>query len=534
MNGMVLQKMMKRSSSTCLFRKYCRQSLRYVWRLKYILLFLVIAGSYLMVNALKLQAKPRGIQAGMAVLLGGAVIFMLVMRRQKRWTQAMGIRMVLLMGLVMRIGYMLYTPATLRGHDLFELETAAYGKAGYLLRLAVEGRLPETNLLQLYQQPFFFISGAFCSRILNWILGRSELFYLVDAAKVVSCFASCMTLLLAKKLFHELGISLGSTLFGMMLVAFAPVFYLTGGRMSEDALCTFFMLAVLLYTLYWEKEPGWKNTVLLALLYGFGMMTKISLAVPAMYTAWIFLKKLFLEKLWGMKKEERKNIRELMGQLTDKESLGMYLKMLAFSCISLPMGLWYSLRNRLLFQQSLTYVLEQDVNGPLYRGKEALVQRFLLPDVGNLLETPYANPFSDHNLFTYLLKTELFGEFQYQIPEWIPILLLFLNLIISVAAVGYCVGMLRKKGERAGYIPVVWMLLFAGFTVNSYLSYPFGCTMDFRYYTMLTVCKALLIGKLLDGAAVNNRQQEVLLLQSGLKKAAVCFGIFSCVMYCMI
>lgn len=70
--------------------------------------------------------------------------------------------------------YMLETPVTQRGHDLFELDSSAPGKAGYLLRILQEHRLPESYVLQLYQQPFFFLLGAGMSGILNGILQRTD------------------------------------------------------------------------------------------------------------------------------------------------------------------------------------------------------------------------------------------------------------------------------------------------------------------------------------------------------------------------
>lgn len=480
---------------------------------KYIASLLLPVVGYLIVNGLGIQDQAQIIQAVMGLCLLGCLLILIIMKRKGALKTVWVIRMIIAAGFVMRIGYMLYTPVNVRCHDLFEMDVTTDGKAGYLLRLILEGRLPESYDLQLYQQPFFYIAGAACSRLLNLILGNTEVFFLTDAAKVISCMASCLTLVVVGKLFEALEISPTSTCFGMAVAAFTPVFYLTGGRLGENAPVTFFTAAALLYTLYWNKKPNLKNTVILAFLYGFGMLTKMSMAIAALYTAWIFLKKLI---------EYRK-------------SVGMYGKLLLFAGISLPLGLWYSVRNMILFGQGFTYVLVQDVNGPLYRGKVSLVQRFLTLDVGNLLETPYADPYTDHNYAAYLLKTELFGEFKYQVPEWIPVCLLFLNLVLTAVAAGYCIRLLfqRKKCGNA-VIPMVWMLLFTGFAVNSYLSYPFGCTMDFRYYMMLTVCKALLIGKLLDGITLNKESTDLKILNGGIKKAVVCFGVLSCVMYCMI
>lgn len=499
------------------------------WKwLKVLLLALVIAGAYLLVCGMGLEEQTKEIQtvmvAGIGLVLAYGVV--LILRRQFTWDR--GIGLLLVMGCIMRIGYMLYTPCTTRGHDMFELDMNAYGKAGYLLRLVLEGRLPESNRLQLYQQPFFFILGAGCSLVVNVILGKSDMFALVDAAKLVSCLLSCLTMWVVRELFRELKITEKSSFYGMLLTVFTPVFYLTGGRVGEDAASLFFTVSVLLYTLYWEKKPGWKNTIVLAVLYGCGMMTKISIAIPALYTIWIFSKKVFWSRL--PENKEKLSAKEYFNILKERENISLYIKMVIFGCISFPLGLWYSVRNYILFGQSLTYVLPQSESGPVYRGMVSLVKRLVLPDIKNLLATPYANALEDYNLFVYMIKTELFGEFTYEIAEWIPMGLLFMNLLISVAVVAYAILLIKKRRECGNAWTIVgWLLLFSCFVVNSYMSYPFSCTMDYRYYSVLTVCKALLLGKLLDGVALRTELED--LLKQGLKNTCILFSLFSVLMY---
>ena len=120
-------------------------------------------------------------------------------------------------------------------------------------------------------------------------------------------------------------------------LAFCPAFYLTGGSVAPDALTAFFIVFAFYYTLLWEENHSWKNTLLLAAGYGMGMMTKISCGTIALLTAAVFIHTLWRET-------------EKPGQLIRKY--------LVFAGISAPMGLWYSLRNLKKFGQSLNYVLE--------------------------------------------------------------------------------------------------------------------------------------------------------------------------------
>lgn len=474
---------------------------------------LAINAGWLLVNDLGMQQEIRKIQIGMVLALTGALLYLLILNQSGRCTAKAWIQAIMFMGCVMRIGYMLYTPVTIRCHDLFELDVNTDGKAGYLLRWILEQRLPESNALQLYQQPLFYITGGWCSQLLNGLLGRTDTFSLVDASKVVSCAASCISIFIIRKLFEAFHISEKSTAYGMLLISFTPVFYLTGGRLGENALSTMFVTAALLYTLYWEKTPDWKYTILLAVFYGLGMLTKISMAVPALFTFFIFVKKITENRIWS------------------RENRSIYGKLLVFGGISLPLGLWFSVRNRILFGQSLTYVLRQSESQSMYAGNTSWMQRFLIPDIQNLFYTPYAEPYTDKNLFVYLLKSELFGEAEFAIDAWIPVVLLFLNLVLTMILLGYfvylCFFVWNRKGDVKILQLVSWMVLFSGFAVYSYWSYPFGCTMDFRYYMMLTVCKALLLGRMLEG-------EDGFWQRYMVKRVSVCFGIVSCLMYCLI
>lgn len=54
-------------------------------------------------------------------------------------------------GIIMRIGYMLYTPCNIRQHDLWGFDADAGGHAAYILNLMQYHRLPLSNKLQFYQ-----------------------------------------------------------------------------------------------------------------------------------------------------------------------------------------------------------------------------------------------------------------------------------------------------------------------------------------------------------------------------------------------
>ena len=493
---------------------------------RFVITVIVVIASYMMVAVTGLEEHGQVIEAVMWSCLVCCVLYLLFKCLSHRLTYEIAIGVLIFAGCIMRIGYMLYTPCWLRSHDFGGIDISSDGKDGYLLRIIQKNRLPESNANQLYQQPFYYLISAFCSKIINFILNRNDSYSLVNAAKVVSCIASSFTLLLSEKLLEFFGISKKSTLYALMLVAFSPVFYLTGGRVGEDALTTFFIVACLLFTLVWNKKPSWHNTVVLALLYGCGMMTKISVAIPAIFTLLVFLKTIFV------------NFRDktkVPHPINKKQINGIFSRIIVFGCISLPLGLWYSVRNYFLFGQSLTYVLRQDNGIPQYTGDISRRWRVLPFDLDSIRRSPYGRLDMDYNLPTYLIKSELFGEFDYQIADWIPRILMYINivLVVIICVCGLLLIMDISK-HRDNIIILGWMLLFMSFTLNSYLSYPFCCTMDYRYYAILTVCKALVLGKTLDMHL--NIQNKLLpkIILSVVKIVCMLFGGISCVMYCLV
>ena len=390
-----------------------------------------------------------------------------------------GIYAVMIMGIVMRIGYMLSTNCNVRSHDLWEIDPTGTGHAGYLLQLLTKHQLPDTNSLQFYQQPLFYILGATTSWFLNLFFEDVTYYELVDAAKTVSCIASCLSLVLCRRIAQESGLREKGIFYTLMLISFLPAFYLTGGTVNPDALASLMMLYAYLFTLKWLRNQSWKNTILLAIIFGLAMMTKISCGIVALVTAFIFL--------W-----------QFIIALHKKKAGILLRKYLVFGCISIPLGMWYSIRNYILFKQSLTYVLWQGEQSDLYTGFHPIIQRILLIDVDNLLQGPYTDVRSDYNLPVYYLKSALFGEFSFDVPGFIPVLLLLTAFVLSLFCISAVIGSIRNRRSRGDYrimIAVILSLVVYGSGILFYLRYPFGCSMDFRYITFLAVPLGIILGK---------------------------------------
>lgn len=81
-------------------------------------------------------------------------------KEKNTYTEEQITGLILSMGIFMRVVYLLYTPLTVRSHDLWGIDLSSGGHASYLL-LAMQGMLPPDNYLQFYQQPLYYFAGAF-------------------------------------------------------------------------------------------------------------------------------------------------------------------------------------------------------------------------------------------------------------------------------------------------------------------------------------------------------------------------------------
>ena len=438
--------------------------------------------------------------------------FLTIYNRKKKKRYQIIISCILVMGIIMRIGYMLYTPYTVRGHDVLE----SCGHADYIIEL-MSGHLPLTNDYQFYHPPLFHALAAGMALLFGKLTGIKETPVLLEAGKLISCWASIVTLGIARELCREIKLGEEGTIIAMSLMAFLPEHYLLAGRLNNDSLSTMFLAGVLLFTLRWIRTRSFIDLSILAFCYGLGIMTKVSVGSLAVVTGIVMLYVLYL------------NIRNGTGIIC----LQQYA---VFALIAFPLGLWYPIRNLILFKQPFTYVYPIRLESPVYVGNYSLAARFF-PSLDNYI---YADPHRDYNVWPYIVRTSVFGEFTYSVPLWIPQVLLvcagFLALVSLFAIVRVVVctplynvrmNILARKDQLLVACWGVTLIFYIWFNIQ----YPFGCTMDFRYLVPTAIIGSLLIGRWADSRGKGIIQEYAsysLWILIGL------FSLVSCLMYTMI
>lgn len=484
--------------------------------LPYINALLLTMILFIIVYKLNWQTNIKLIQG---IMLGGVVLTIAgfaVYSMKKGFSWKLAVQIGIVIGFIMRIGYMLYTPLTVRSHDLGDITTDGYGHAAYILKLLVNHRLPESNWVQFYHPPLFhFLAACMCS-LINGIMKYTYFEEVLEAAKIVSCVASLWCLMLMPKICNELKMSERAKVLATFIIAVFPDCFLIGARVNNDSLVIFFMMLAVLYTLKWFKDQSWFNTMVLGLAFGLGMMTKSSCGTIALFTGPIMLY-IFI-----------KRIRE-------KNWVGIFGKLCSFAAIAFPLGLWYTIRNYILFDQPFGYVVDIGKESQIYTGDISVFERFIQFPVAKLMNPVYAYPWEDWNISMYVIKSSIFGEFVYDITEWIPKALVLINfgmILLSLFAMIYLVVKIKENVMLRFGMPLLWLLVYGSFLYFNY-QYPYGCTMDYRYIVPTVFTGAIFIGTVFEHSCTSKSGKAVAyrVVSIGL---LVLFALLSILMYCLI
>ena len=380
---------------------------------------------------------------------------------------------ILIAGLAMRIGYAIYTYPDVRQHDVWDSD----GHYPYIMSLYENFRLPAGYEGQFYHGPLSHLMIALFLRLVG-LTGIDPLSG--SWIQVVPCALSSMTIVVTYRTARALKLKDNACLAAAALTAFHPTFYLLAGSINNDMAMTFFFFLAVLYTVKYYNQPTFKNILLLAVAIGCSMMSKLSGGMIALFTGPVFLAVLILcvRQARHPEKPLPASARQLSG-LTVKRLIGQFA---AFLAVCAPLGLWHSIRNMIKYHQPLGYVPAPPIDSDLYIGWRTIGERFFSFPLSEYFGS-WCNPRGDYNLWTYMLKCAIFGEWEYNAPQLLADSFLLLFLILAAASFLYMIWCLRNKGLhpvlRYGLplLTVVQLISYVSFNIG----YPFGCTMDFRY-----------------------------------------------------
>mgnify|MGYP004627787559 FL=1 len=384
---------------------------------------------------------------------------------------------IMILGILIRAMYIIYTPITERQHDVYSINDQ--GHLGYIYTIYQTGKLPDTNSIQFYHPPLFHLIAAGWLKvndIFNVELDRS-----IEGIQIITAIFSSLIMLVSYRIVEKIEIKNIYKILIMAVMAFHPTFIILAGSINNDVLMILLSFYIILYLIKWNDDPNIKNTIILAIITGCAVMTKVSgaiMAVPIMYT--------FIKKIFEIHKTEKDKLLRLFG------------KFLLFGVISLPLGLWHPIRNLILFNQKIGWVL-LPADG-LYVGQYSFFERFLTISFKEMFGYTYCVIPGDRNIFSYIVKTSILGEFAYNNSIGIYVALFKIINLIIISTTAICIFILLKKISNNSFVTKILLITFFMNIASYYhfnIKYPYLCTMDFRYIVptiftgIATICMVL-------------------------------------------
>jgi len=361
--------------------------------------------------------------------------------------------MIIITGILLRVVYTLYTPFTIRQHDVIG---SAFSHLDYVRYVAEKFSLPDIGYCQAYHPPLHYIISAVFYK-LGKIMGLSN-FYSFRLVQIEMVFLNSMTLIYFYKILKEFKPKKMVTLAAIAIFAFFPYNIFFASFLNNDNTMYFFYIIAVYYMIRWMKEKNVKNAVLMALFLSLTMLVKKNGIILVPVALAVFAAAILRDK---------RNYKEILKQA------GVFLT------ISIPLCIIFPIRNYVKFGQGLMYA--PGVNFEKYANT---LKNLLYIPIKGFIEQPFTqDPFTGRNeLFAdYVLKSSLFGEWRFEGLEKIATLLLFATSVLIIILAVYLIVQNVKLLKGRGFIMLLCLILPFGLLLQSRLSIPVVCAQNFRY-----------------------------------------------------
>lgn len=399
-------------------------------------------------------------------------------------------KIIYVFGILIRFKYIQETDIYIRQHDVGR--AFQEGHLAYIYTIFKTHRLPTTIGWQFYHPPLWHLISALWLEINN--LFNVQLETSLEGIQLISSLFSVLIILIGNKICLKLKIKDRYRYLINSMLAIHPTLILFSGSINNDCLLLFMEALVILLLINWNESPTTKNIVYLAIATGLCVLTKANGAIMAIPILYIFIKK-FITKICKNKKQRKKNIVS-------------YIKnIFLFGIISLPIGLWYQVRNLIKFAN----IKIPEPGMELYNGEYSIVERFFSINIKELFT--FGNTTVDYNLPSFIIKSSVWGEYDFENFKTLSHILLIINTILIIIATIFIISYLfkKKKNDTMNILIVTWITSIIMMYIFNY-KYPFGCSMDFRY---IAIC--LLPGIIIIGYTLNNlKSKKLKLLIEGL------------------
>ncbi len=391
---------------------------------------------------------------------------------------------IFVLGLILRLAYVMYTGVDERQHDV-EIFGNGIGHSGYIEyfynNFITLPQFDVREVWQFYHPPLHHIIAASFMRILTAV--GMDYIVAVESIQMLSFLYSALTMLVSYKLLKALKVKGNSLCIAFAIIAFHPTFIVFSGSINNDPLSVLFMLSALYYAICWYRDTAIKNIIKIALCIGLGMLTKLSAWMVAVPVAVLFLYALIT-------KNNNIPIKKYVCQF------------LIFAIVCVPLGLFWSIRNYVLYEVPITYIPMLSYDNPQFVGYITPLNRLLDFSAYQFKSVfdMWGDPYFEFNPTVGFLKTAMFGEWinatDYPSISIVGTVLFWLGVILClVSVVSFLIYVI--KNIRKNPIMLSLLSFFITVLVMYYffcISYPFTCTQNIRYAVPLIVIGAFGVG----------------------------------------
>lgn len=386
------------------------------------------------------------------ILILLVILISIIIDKKKKLSTKNITNIIIIIGILLRTMYIIYTPITERQHDVdyFNYE----GHLSYINTIYETGKLPETNAMQYYHPPLHHIIGAGWLKI-NEIFFNTPLMVNIENLQILTLLFSSLTLYVISLILSRIKIKDKYKHLINIFFSVHPTFIILSGSINNDCLEYLFQFLILLYILKYYEKPTLKNSIILGIITGLCMLTKFNGLIMLGPITIMFLYKIYKDK----------KINEAL------KNYGICI------IIALILGLSFQIRSILLFGSNAIPEPGDFLSLKNYN----IIERMVIPSITTMFDKFCKLP-GDYNLFAYIVKSSIFGEYHFNISNVFYYSYLIVNLFLILFST-----ILIIKNIKNIFKDKILLLLITNYFINiiSYLyfnyKYPFICTMDFRY-----------------------------------------------------
>lgn len=448
----------------------------------------------------------------MTLVIAAALI--LLFRKSIKFTDA---TVIIASGVLIRWLYILYTEVWERQHDVVSFGCGE-GQAAYIEYFLSHKSFPDfdpRSIWGFFQPPLHHIISAIWMKI-AFIFGYSET-QAQENIQGLTFFYLSAVLVLTYFICKELELKKWGTRIALTLVAMHPVFILLSGSINNDALSLFFMVLALYLAICWYKRPKLITIILLGLSIGLAMFSKLSAYMVAPAVAALFILKL----------------------IEDKENIKKYiLEYVVFGIFCVPIGLFWTVRNMIVWDMPINYIPE--VGGQFEVSFAQRLFDFRMTSVFPAL-VEYGDSHYEYNIFISMIKTSLFGEYNYAEKSRIftPICSVLFVAAIVLAVIAFIATLIllfskksTMKKEWRWMLGVLYLTVMGSY-LGFALSYSNFSAEDFRYASIVIIVEGIMLGIFSDNLSEDETEKNKVILPI-IKGATALFSACSFITYVLL